>query len=198
MGLGNSLGFRFVLPHASVGIAHAELGRRRFSRATSVLARAEAEARACSDVHNLVECEMVRIRIILALGAPLEALRSSRRQPRRPASPAQEGELNAVKAIAAACVGDLGALEAFLSLAGEGRWGTQAIVLCACGNLIAELSRTDDASDCARHVVDAVISSGWIDPLITACRACPTIVPLFAVDPSLAPTLRAAFEEPRL
>ena len=58
--IADALGFRFVLPHVLVGLAQAELGRRRFGLVTRLVARAEVEARACGDLHNLVECEMIR------------------------------------------------------------------------------------------------------------------------------------------
>ncbi len=195
--LADSIGFRFVLPHVLVGLAHAELGCRRFVRVTRILGRAEAEARACGDVHNLVECEMVRIRMLLALGAPMEALRHSPTPFERPASPSQEGELAAVRAVAAACAGDLDGCEAFLSRANDRQWGTQAIVLCACASLIAELARGRDASLQTELVIEAVTSTGWIDPLVTACRASPAIVPLLTSNSSFAPTIRSALESSR-
>ncbi len=46
-------------------------------------------------------------------------------------------------------------------------------------------------------MIAAVTATGWIDPVITACRARPEIVPLFASDPSFAPTLRDALERSR-
>ena len=195
--LADSLGFRFVLPHVLVDLAYAELGCRRFSRAARFLTRAEIEARACDDMHNLVECEMVRIRMLLALGAPVEALQFSLDHPERPVSRSQESESAAVRAVAAACAGKLDECEAFVSRANERRWGTQAVVLCALANLIAELAQGADASREARAVTEAVTSTGWIDPLIMACRASPTILPLLASDPSFAPTLYGALERSR-
>ncbi len=197
LSLADSLGFRFVLPHVLVGLAHAELGCRRFGRATRLLARAEAEARACDDVHNLVECEMVRIRMLLALGAPSEALRQRVSPHERLASPTQEAELAAVKAIAAACSGDLDVCDELLSRADDRRWGSQAHVLCSCGVLIAALARGGDASHETRAVITAVTSTGWIDALITACRASTGIVPFLASDPYFAPTIRSALERSR-
>ena len=195
--LADSLGFRFVLPHVLVGLAHAEIGCRRFGLASRLLAMARAEAHACGDVHNLAECEMVRIRMLLSLGAPIEALSHSLWPFERPASPYQEGELAALRAIAAACTGDLENCEALLVTAEASHWGTQSSVLCACGRLIAELARCSDASAETRTVIELVASTGWIDPLITACRASPGIVPLLASDPSFAPTVRSALERSR-
>jgi LuxR family transcriptional regulator, maltose regulon positive regulatory protein len=195
--LADSFGFRFVLPHVLVGLAHAELGCRRFGLVTRLLARAEAEARACSDVHNLIECEIVRVRMLLALGTPIEALRSSLGPLERPASPTQRGELAAVKAMAAASAGELDQCEAFLAESEDCRWGTQALVLCACSRLIAELARSRDVSDHARIVIEAVTATGWIDPLVTASRARPEIVPLFLSDPSFAPVIWSALERSR-
>jgi LuxR family maltose regulon positive regulatory protein len=192
--LGESLGLRFVLQNVLVGLAGAELGRRRFGLATRLLARAEAEAHACSDVHNLVECEIVRIRLLLSLGAPSDALKHCLGPLERPASRIQRGELAAVKSVAAACAGDLDGCEAFLEEADRHSWGTQGLVLCACGRLIAEVARKGDVSDEARAAVEAVKSSGWIDPLITACRASPAIVPLLVSDRSFAPLLVSALE----
>jgi len=195
--LADSLGFRFVLPHVLVDLAYAELGCRRFSRVARFLTRAETEARACGDMHNLVECEMVRIRMLLALGASIEALQYGLDRLERPVSRSQESELAAVRAVAAACAGNLDECEAFVSRANDRRWGTQAVVLCALANLIAELGRGGNASHEARAAIEAVTSTGWIDPLIMACRASPTILPLLASDPSFAPTIFGALERSR-
>jgi ATP/maltotriose-dependent transcriptional regulator MalT len=140
---------------------------------------------------------MVRIRMMLALGAPIEALHDSLGSLDRPASPTQEGELAAARALAAACAGDLDGFEVLLVRAGDHRWGTQAIVLCTCGALIAELARGGDASHEARALIEVVTSTGWMDPLITACRASPEIVPLLASDLSFESTIRGALERSR-
>ena len=192
-----SLGFRFVLPHVLVGLAYAELGRRRFSLASRLLALARTEAQACGDVHNLAECEMVRIRLLLSLGSPTETLGQSSWPVERTASPSQEGELAALRALAAACTGDLGNCEALLASAEASPWGTQSVVLCAIARLIARLAQGGDASQQARLVIETVTSTGWIDPLITACRAKPEIVPLLTSDPSFALTIRKALERSR-
>ncbi|MGZ4380610.1 MAG: helix-turn-helix domain-containing protein [Gaiellaceae bacterium] len=195
--LADSLGFRFVLPHVLVDLAYAELGCRRFSRVARLLTRAEIEARACGDMHNLVECEMVRIRMLLALGAPIEALQYSLDRLERPVSQSQESELASVRAVAAACAGNLDACEEFVSRANDRRWGTQAVVLCALANLIAELAQGANASHEARAVIEAVTSTGWIDPLIMSCRASPAILPLLVSDASFAPTIFGALERSR-
>ena len=195
--LAESFGFRFVLPHALVGLAQAELGCRRFSRVTHLLAKAEAEARACGDVHNLVECEMVRIRMLVALGAPIEAQQYALGRDERPVSPAQESELAAIKALAAACVGNVPEYERLLSKSKATPWGSQAVVVCACASLIAEVNRNGDIPGQTALVVEVVTSTGWIDPLVSACRAKPEIVPLLTSDQSFAPMIRSALERSR-
>jgi len=180
-----------------VGAAHAELGCRRFGRAARLLAEAETAARSCSDVHNLIECETVRTRLLLALGAPAEALRFSLGALERPPSPIQEEEWASVKALAAACTGDLDQCEELLARAEGLRWGRQTIVLGACSRLIAELARRADTSRQTAEVIESVATTGWIDPLVTACRGCPGIVPLLLSDPSFAPILRAALKRSR-
>ena len=70
-------------------------------------------------------------------------------------------------------------------------------MLCSLARLIAGLVRGGDASEDARLVIETVTSTGWIDPLITACRAKPEIVPLLTSDPSFALTIRTALERSR-
>ena len=195
--LADSLGFRFVLPHVLVALAHAELGCRRFSITSRLLAMANAEAQASGDIHNLTECEMVRMRMLLSLGAPNEALTHTSWPFERPASPSQEGELAGLRAIAAACSGDLGSCDIFLAKADANPWGTQGVVLSACGRLIAGLLRGRDVPSRVRHVIEVVTTTGWVDPVVIACRANPEIVSVLASEQSFVPTLRNALERSR-
>ena len=195
--LASEIGLRFVLPNALIGLAIAEHGRRRFGRATIYCGQAEAEARACSDTHNLVECEILRIRLAIALGDIDGAVSERGNWSREPGS-MDLGEVTACRALAHACAGDCARAEELVQESRRYVQVTQTRVLLATTLLIAASKRSVSTPEPFRTaLIDAVNETGSLDHLITACRALPELVPILCASPDFEPTLTSALRRSR-
>ncbi len=189
-------GFRPVLSSAWVGLALAEQGLRRFKRATAYRARAEAAARACDDTHNLVECELLRVRMLIALGAFSEATEHQSQWRRQPGL-GDLGEMFACRGLAHACAGDFGRAEALLREAEAYPQINQTRVLRGSARLVIALGQSSQSDARRNDLVLAVQQSGSVDHLITACRGFPSLVRTLCSDPAFEPVLVAALNRSR-
>ena len=189
--LASKLGLRFVLPNALIGLAIAEHGRRQFARASTLRQRAETEAKACSDIHNLVECEILRIRLSIALGALDDAVSVHDLWFREPSS-IDLGELTACRALAHACASELTRAE---ELVEESRMYVQVAQTRVYGaiTLLVVAAKRSTAPEAARVALVKIVSeTGSVDGVITACRSVPDLVPLLCLDQSFEPILTGA------
>jgi LuxR family transcriptional regulator, maltose regulon positive regulatory protein len=194
--LADKLGLRFILPNALIGLAIAEHGRRRFGRESTLLRRAETEARACGDMHNLVECEILRIRMSIALGAFDDAIADHVSWSREPGSIAL-GEVTACRALAHACAGEFDRAEELIETSRRYVEVTQTRVLRASTLLIIALGRSLPIGPIRDSLVEVVDETGSIDHLVTACRGVPALVPILCSSPKFEPTLTAALRRSR-
>ncbi len=167
-----SLGLRHILPDAWIGIALAENGLRRFGRASKACDRAEAEARKCNDAHNLVECQLLRIRILIALGAAHDATKVGDIWQRKPGSAAL-GELAGCRALAHACCSEFAIAEALVEEASRCIAVRQTRVLCGCTELIIAMGRSGPFEPARDTILDLVSESGSLDGVVTAIRGFP-------------------------
>ncbi len=194
--IAQELGLRFVLPNALIGLAIAEHGRRRFGRESVFLRQAEAEARACADTHVLVDCEILRIRTSIALGAFDDATVERAIWTRTPGSVAV-GELTACRALAYACANQFTRAEELNAASQRYVQVAQTRVMQTTTRLLVASGRSEPTESILDALERAVTETGSLDYLVTACRGAPFLAPLVCANRRLEQLVTGAFRRSR-
>jgi ATP/maltotriose-dependent transcriptional regulator MalT len=169
----------------------AEMGLRRFGRASTVLDRIERRVAELSDPFLAAEARILRLRLFIALGAPEKAAEVLFTEQDVRVSAAEHAEYLASRSLAMACAGDLAAATILLQEAAELAVSLEVKTLCACSTAIVALSRGDaDSEERALAAYHTSETTGNIDILVCAYRGFPKLLEAWAKTPA-----RSALEQ---
>ena len=171
----------FVVPHAQLVRAMAEMGLRHFARSSQLLDRIDRTTLASQDSFNRVESRLIRARLLVAQGLAARAVQSLADPPKSFPFEGEHGEYLATLALAKACAGE--SLEA-LSLADNAGRTAQTVEvqsLTACAQAIAAIKdKSPEAESLARYAAETAFRVGGVDSFVTAYRACPELLNVLA------------------
>lgn len=167
----------FVLPHALVARAGAELGLRRFGSSLSTLNQVKKIAVAQNDVHSQLNVAALILRLRISQGAAARGLREAPEQWERPPVPGMLGELIATRALALACSGSFDAATRASEEAGSHTTQPETLVLAAAARAVVAL-RTDaaDTRQLVGELLGAVGTTGNRDGFVVAYRGWPALL----------------------
>jgi DNA-binding NarL/FixJ family response regulator len=171
----------FVVPHAQVVRAMADLGLRYFARCSRLLDRVDRTTTASKDIFNQVEVRLVRARMLIAQGLAQRAIESLADPPRRFPFAGEHGEYLATLGLAKACATDhTGALE-LANAASKAAQTVEVQSLAACTQAIVALNtEADDTASQISRAANIVAAGGGIDSFVTAYRGCPPLLSALA------------------
>jgi ATP/maltotriose-dependent transcriptional regulator MalT len=175
----------FVLRHAYVGKAMAELGRRRFASAHSLLRRAERIARDANDTHVQWFTRAVQIRLSLAEGGPRSPVRVDLDRSEG-LTKALQGEVIATLALYEACAGRLDRAEDLGGRAEAITGSAEAGALVLWARTIVQDRRNEPRA--ATVVADAFVQTvrlGCKDYFVCAYRGYPQLLTVLGQDSGL-------------
>ena len=171
----------FVVPHAQLVRAMAELGLRHFARCSRVLDRVDQNTTASRDIFNQVESRLVRARLLIAQGLAARAIESLADPPKRFPFEGEHGEYLATLALANACAGHHTKAIRLAREAGKTAQTVEVVTLTACTHAIATLAaQSDDADKLVCAAIDTVLRTGGIDSFVTAYRGYPQLLSILA------------------
>jgi LuxR family transcriptional regulator, maltose regulon positive regulatory protein len=169
----------FVLPHAFVTKAMAELGLRHFTSAGSLLNRAERIARKSSDAHVQWFARAVQIRLSLARGTVSDPGIHVNPRNAKGLTKALYGELIATSSLFEACAGSLDRAEMLASRAQEVTASGEAGTLVLWARAITEDRRdSSTAGRLASDAFDRTLQLGYRDYFVCAYRGYPRLLEL--------------------
>jgi LuxR family transcriptional regulator, maltose regulon positive regulatory protein len=169
----------FVLPHAYVDRAIAQLGLRHYRQAEMALTQAHRLASEIGDFHNIVEVQTVRCKLAIAtadfdraVGFPSEP----RAEVRLTAH--MRAEHKATRALALACAGELAQARKAAAEAVKLTSIREVISLASCARaVIAVQSRAPAEVEAALTAeLRPLFDDAILDPLVIACRGCPSLL----------------------
>jgi LuxR family transcriptional regulator, maltose regulon positive regulatory protein len=171
------VGLPFVVPHALLVRAMAELGLRHFARCSRVLDRIDRRLVESRDLFHQVESRLVRARLLIAQGLAPRAIASLDDPPRRFPFLGEHGEYLATLGLARACIGDGKAALRLAQQAFDKAQTVEVRSLAACIEAIAALSAGSKDADCLVHTsIGTVLEAGGIDSFVTAYRGYPPLI----------------------
>jgi DNA-binding CsgD family transcriptional regulator len=186
----------FVVPHAQIVRAMAELGLRHFARCSRILDRVERNTTASKDVLNQVEARLVRARLLLAQGLAEHAIESLADPPKRFPFEGEHGEYLATLALARACASDQRGALKLAREAGKAAQTVEVQSLTACTRAIVALRcHASDAEGEIGKVAEIILRRGGVDSFVTAYRACPDLLFAMSRTPAYQDTLRTVTEQ---
>ena len=170
----------FVLPHAYVAKAVAELGLRHFGEAESALTAADRIAKDIGDTHNLFDVQTVRCKLAITTKDFERALSMAvARQWNELPTSEMLAEHEAARALALACANREGEARAAAGEAETLSMVPEIAGLVACVRAVCALTRGEDAAShhAVSQALDSMCDLGVFDPLVIACRAYPPFIP---------------------
>jgi DNA-binding CsgD family transcriptional regulator len=174
----------FVLPHAYLYRALAELGRRRFKQCLISVGLAE-NAMAPNDGFVKMNAVAIRARVKLALGVFPEATSLLESHAHLRATRGMEAEYIGWRALALACAGQFQAALDQATIASSMSGRAEVISLLPwISAVVAIKTNSKDSHDVAQASFEEAQKVGSYDPLVTAYRACPDILSALACVPS--------------
>lgn len=197
----NDFRLRFVLPHAFVNKAVAEIGRRNFRRAQGLIREAEALAAHTADHHTTMNIAAVRLRLRLAHGAFTDG-------PLDFDPPWREGSIQSLVAeylgavaLVLACRGDHVRAHSTANQVEATSKYLEGRSFAAWARVISALKRgSKDASDLARSAFQLFCGSGFRDSFVLAYRGHPELLTAVGVNEELLPEtfriLSSAHDQP--
>jgi ATP/maltotriose-dependent transcriptional regulator MalT len=172
---------QFALAHAFIDLAAANWGLGNFAKTARYLERAEAE-RLDEDTFSIVNANLIRVKLLLALAAYDEASRVSIHSRASPGG-AIEAEFRVTRSLALACLGrpDEALLDVNQAAGMSRRVEVQALVPLV--RAVIALHRA--APDAQKTSLDAVAFAdklGNLDAIVTTYRSYPPVIDVFAGD----------------
>jgi DNA-binding CsgD family transcriptional regulator len=188
----------FVLPHAQVVRAMADLGLRYFARCSRLLDRVDRSTIASKDIFNQVEARLVRARLLIAQGLAPRAIESLADPPRRFPFAGEHGEYLATLGLAKACAMDHSGALQLARAAGKAAQTVEVQSLTACtGAIVALNAGADDVKTQIGRAAEIITSRGGIDSFVTAYRGCPRLLGALAEVDDCRETLITITEQAR-
>jgi LuxR family maltose regulon positive regulatory protein len=173
----------FVLRHAYVSKAKAQLGLRRFASADSLLRRAARIAREASDTHVDWFARAVQIRLSLAQSKPSEPHLKAAPRTAAGLTKAMHGEFIATLALAEACGGRLNHAQQLAAQAEAITTSAEAGALVLWSRTVAGVMReSPDAEDLAADAFIQTARMGCWDYFVCAYRGHPQLLKLLSRD----------------
>jgi LuxR family transcriptional regulator, maltose regulon positive regulatory protein len=173
----------FVLRHAYVSKAKAQLGLRRFANANSLLRRAGRIAHDATDTHVDCFARAVQIRLNLAQGKASDPGLTVPPGPETGVTKAMHGEFIATLSLVEACVGRPDRAEDLAAQAESITGSTEARALALWARAIAETARGSSGAE--KLALDAFVQTGltgcW-DCFVCAYRGYPQLLRLLSRD----------------
>jgi len=167
----------FVIGRAERLEAMAEMGLRRFGRATSVLDRVERRLAELPDPFLAAEVRILRLRLFIALRAPERAREVLFPPQDIRVSGAEHAEYLASRALAMACAGDQEAASLLAAQALKIATSMEVKALCECSAAVCALSCEDpDAGTLALSAYRASEATGDMDIFVCAYRGFPKLL----------------------
>jgi LuxR family transcriptional regulator, maltose regulon positive regulatory protein len=188
----------FVLRHAYVSKAMADLGLRRFTSANSLLQQAEQIGREASDAH--VEClaRAVQIRSSLAEGKHSDLALRVNIGPRAGLTKAMRGELIATLSLFEACAGRLDRSEDLAARAEDITVSNEAGTLVMWARTVAQDTRgSREATKLASDAFARTLRLGYRDHFVCAYRGHPRLLDLLSHNHRWRPELIDILTEAR-
>jgi ATP/maltotriose-dependent transcriptional regulator MalT len=167
----------FVIPHALLVRAMAELGLRHFARSNRLLDRIDRMADTASDIFQQLESRLLRARVLIAQGLANRAIQVLREPPSRFPFAGEHGEYLATLGLARACARDNKEALKLARAAGEKAETVEVRSLAACIQAIAALeSGSPHAESVAQGSFETVLGTGGIDCFVTSYRGYPGLL----------------------
>jgi LuxR family transcriptional regulator, maltose regulon positive regulatory protein len=167
----------FVMPHAYLRLAAANLGLRRFARAHQYLDRGESAAERNSDAPVLLSIWSTRCITFTSSGRHKDAIEVAPAERPRGVRNHGYGELLASKALALAAAGRPEEAGQVADLASTTTSSLETMMLSEFARLIAAITlRLPNVSDQIAGAFQRVRETSAVDCLVAAYRACPEIL----------------------
>ena len=186
----NDVRLPFVIPHAQLVRAMAELGVRHFARCSRILDRIDRNDVASRDLFNQVESRLLRARMLVAQGLADRAIDSLDNPPKRFPFEGEHSEYLATLALAQACSGDARRALALVHDAEANSQTVEVQSLAACVRAIVAIRA--NAVECIAQVrlsLETVMRVGGVDSFVTAYRGYPPLLTLSATIPEYRDSL---------
>jgi LuxR family maltose regulon positive regulatory protein len=178
----------FVLPHAYVSAAIADLGRRHFRRADAFLRRTESIITHASDPHNELNAELVRIRLRLAQGTSDDLGANLKEELRDIVTRSMWGEYLGVFALSLACRRMHEAARTMVDRTKEITKHLEGRSYAAWSDVICHLDcGSDDAGRRAADTFRTFTRAGFRDSFVSAYRSRPALLQALSADAELVP-----------
>jgi LuxR family transcriptional regulator, maltose regulon positive regulatory protein len=180
----------FAFKHAYVSKAIAELGLRRFSRASSLLRDAERMARETNDTHVERFSSAVRLRLMLAWRNSTEPSPRVDLSPSAGVTKSMRGELIATLALSEACAGRLdNALNLTVQAEAVTVSAETAALVLWTRAVVDEIQGNRDVAKVASEAFETTSRLGCMDYFVCAYRGHPPLLGLLSNDPGARPQL---------
>ena len=185
-------GLEFAVDHALIGRAAALIGSRKLLSAQRTLDQLQREGQLDSEVLAL-QTTVQRARLRIALG-DLEGARVLFLKPPPDGVPlAMLGEFHGYRGLVLAAIGQLEAAEAaFRDAVGFSRYA-EATVLSHLGRAVIGVQQRTHAPEDTAEAVRSMVVQGYLDAVVTACRAYPTLAVAASGDPASNRSLTELF-----
>jgi DNA-binding CsgD family transcriptional regulator/tetratricopeptide (TPR) repeat protein len=180
----------FVVPHALLVRAMAELGIRHFARCSRLLDRVDRAANTSKNIFQQLESRLLRARMLVAQGLKERAIQILRDPPSRFPFVGEHGEYLATLGLARACAGDIEEALKLAEAAGEKAETVEVRSLTACIQAIVAIeAESPEAERIAQGSFEAVLRVGGIDCLVTSYRGYPRLLNVLGSVPDLREVL---------
>lgn len=185
-------GLEFALDHALLGRTGALIGLRKLLSAQRTLDSLQRGSRLDSELVAL-QATVQTVRLRIALG-DLEGARVLFLRPPPDSVPlAMLGEFHGYRGLVLAALGQLEAAEAAFRDAVERSQYADATVLSHLGRAVIGVQRRTHTSEDAAEAVRSMVAQGYLDAVVTACRAYPALAVAASGDPALKGSLTELF-----
>jgi DNA-binding CsgD family transcriptional regulator len=184
----NDYRLRFVLPHAYVNKAIAELGRRNFRLAAGMLREAEALGLHTADPHTGMNVAAVRLRLRLARRMPMDRLIEIDSFSRESSMPSMLSDYLGAVALVLACQEDDVRAADFANQVEATSKSLGGRSFAAWARVISEHQRgSPKACDLGRGTFAEFYASGFRDSFVSAYRGFPQLLTTLGRDEQLLP-----------
>lgn len=185
-------GLYFVLPHALLLNAAANVGLRRFAAASRQIRSLRVDP---ADAHVSINRAILQAKLALATGKGEQAYRCVSRDWTHPPSSAMQGELLAIRALVRACVRDSNSGFELAERARAITTAVEAVSLADWATAIANFDETGDPESLL-SALDSVSARGIMDSFVVAYRGRPSILAgILDLDPSRWATVQGVLHE---
>jgi DNA-binding NarL/FixJ family response regulator len=169
-------GLEFVAPYAMTVNAFALFGLKHFEEARKTVNAIYEEAGIRGDSLSLANAAVAEARLLLAQGAPSDAIAATDHRLLSTLTPGMRGESFAVHALALACHGDIQQARTVVTLARANSRATETETMALAAEAVVAL-QSDSCESCVfDHLLEQVGRTRYLDAFVTAYRAHPPLL----------------------